>query len=169
MCSTTAKEFHHVVRSLHQLARRIELTRGRLAARHFVVKHTPPNGEEHHHVRRRQITDPDEVKEIVAVTGRRFQKEYLKAASKRDIIIRMLRNLLGIARRQETPGDALRYLDLVLALDANATAERLERAMVRLRIGDRAGAKEDLKWLLDKDPPEIDLERVTELYRSITP
>jgi len=156
-----------------ELSRRIELDNvaGVSLPGHFVVKHTPPNGEE-------QFIDvfdggksltPDEVKEIVAVTGRRFQKEYLKAASKREIIVRMLRNLLGIARRQETPSDALRYLDLVLALDANATAERLERAMARLRIGDRAGAKEDLRWLLDKEPPEIDLERVTELYRSISP
>ncbi|MBM3838344.1 MAG: tetratricopeptide repeat protein [Verrucomicrobia bacterium] len=154
-----------------ELARRIGLERvaGVGLPGHFVVKHAPKHGEE-------QIIDvfeggkpltPSEVREIVTITGRQFTQDYLRAATKREIIIRMLRNLAGIARNSESPRSALGYLDLILALDPSATSERLERAMARMRAGDRTGAKEDLQWLLEKEPPAINLERVRELYRSL--
>lgn len=154
-----------------ELGRRIglESVAGVSLPGHFVVKHAPKDGEE-------QFIDvfdagkpltPTEVREIVTITGRRFTKDYLRAATKREVIVRMLRNLLGIARSSEPPRVLLGYLDLIVALDAGAATERLERAMARVRTGDRAGAKEDLQWLLDKESPEINLDRVRELYRSL--
>jgi hypothetical protein len=37
---------------------------------------------------------------------------------------------------------------------------------LRYQNGNREGAREDLKWLLDKQPEGVNLERVEELYRS---
>jgi regulator of sirC expression with transglutaminase-like and TPR domain len=110
----------------------------------------------------------DEAEQIVLDTaGVRLREEHLRAATKREIIVRMLRNLLATAQDNRQNDDALRYLDALLAIEPGLALERLNRAMLRLRIGDRAGAKEDLRWLLDADPPGIDTDRLADLYRSL--
>jgi len=45
--------------------------------------------------------------------------------------------------------------------------DRLERGRLRLQNGDRAGARQDFKWLLDNDPPGIDMERIAEAFQSL--
>ena len=79
----------------------------------------------------------------------------------------MLNNLLGLVERSESATNALRYLDLLLALSPDSVGDRLKRADLRLRTGDTVGAKQDFKWLLDKEAPDLDLERIAELYRSL--
>src|SRR6266567_3177546 len=104
-----------------ELARRIGLDglTGLPLPGHFMVKYTAPNGEE-------QIIDVwdggrpktmAEVEELVeSFTGGPLRDEHLKPARKREIIIRMLRNLRGIAERSQASADGLRYLDLIVAL-----------------------------------------------------
>ena len=104
---------------------------------------------------------------VESFTGEPLRDEFLKPARKRDIIIRMLRNLHGIAQRSQPSADALRYLDLIVALAPDSASERLERASLRLQGGDTAGAKEDFKWILDNEPAGINLERIAELFRSL--
>ena len=96
-----------------------------------------------------------------------LKEENLKAARKRDIVIRMLQNLLRLAQRQENALDGLHYLDAIVDLAPESALERYSRALLRLRAGDPAGAKQDFKWLLDHQPAEIDMERLMELYRSL--
>ena len=90
----------------------------------------------------------------------------IKPATKREIIIRMINNLLS-PQRTESATNSLRYLDLILAVSPDSVEYRLERAGFRRRTGDIVGAKQDLKWLLDKEAPGLDLERIAELYRSL--
>jgi len=155
-----------------ELARRIGLdgVTGLPLPGHFMVKYTAPNGDE-------QIIDVwdggrpktmAEVGELVeSFTGEPLRDEFLKPARKREIIIRMLRNLHGIAQRSQPSADALRYLDLIVALAPDSASERLERASLRLQGGDTAGAKADFKWILDNAPAGINLERIAELFRSL--
>src|SRR5436190_1488531 len=82
------------------------------------------------------------------------------SASKRQIIARMLRNLAGIARRSESADVQLRYLDLIVALDPDAAADRWSRAMLRYQTGDHAGTRQDLRWLLDHETPGLDREQI---------
>ena len=58
-------------------------------------------------------------------------------------------------------------LDALLALTPDSVSDRLNRARLRLQSGDTKGAKEDFKWLLDHQPPDVDLERIAEIYRSL--
>jgi serine protease Do len=88
-------------------------------------------------------------------------------ATKRDIIIRMLRNLANVAERSEMPKNSLRYLDVVVALAPEAPLERLGRAMARLGTGDMSGAREDLQFVIEARPPGIDLRRIEDLYRRL--
>ncbi|MEO8429402.1 MAG: tetratricopeptide repeat protein, partial [Verrucomicrobiota bacterium] len=104
---------------------------------------------------------------VMAYTGARLREDQLKAATKREIIVRMLRNLLAVAQDTESAANVLRYQDLIVALSPDSPADRLDRARLRLQSGDSIGAKQDFKWLLDNEPPGIDLERITEIYRAL--
>jgi regulator of sirC expression with transglutaminase-like and TPR domain len=155
-----------------ELARRIGLEKmaGVSLPGHFIVKFTPKKGAD-------QLIDvfdggkflsrAQAAQLVLNYTDAPLKDEQLNAASKRDIIIRMLQNLLHAAQRAESSADGLRYLDVIVALAPDAPLERYSRALLRLRSGDLAGAKQDFKWLLDTQPAEINLERLTELYQSL--
>jgi serine protease Do len=155
-----------------ELARRIGLegATGVALPGHFMVKHTSAKGAE-------QLIDvfdggtiltrAEAEEMVVRQTGMSPSSEHFKPATKREIITRMLRNLLGIAQHTESGAGALRYLDVIVALSPDAPGERLDRVRTRLQVGDRAGARQDLKWLLEREPAGIDLERIAELYRSL--
>jgi regulator of sirC expression with transglutaminase-like and TPR domain len=137
---------------------------------HFIAKFTSGQGEDQlidvfdggKRLTRAQANDL-----VVAYTGERLRENQLKAATKREIIVRMLGNLLAIAQDTESAASSLRYLDLIVTISPDSPADRLERAWLRLRSGNSAGAKQDFKWLLDNEPPGIDLERITEIYRAL--
>jgi serine protease Do len=96
--------------------------------------------------------------------GGPVDEESLKPATPRAIILRMLYNLSSFARK---PDQLLPYLDLILTIEPNSPRERLNRALTRARTEDAAGAREDLEWLLEKQPRELDMEKVEQLYRSL--
>jgi regulator of sirC expression with transglutaminase-like and TPR domain len=152
-----------------ELARRIGLddVAGVPLPGHFVVKYAPAEGAE-------QLIDVfdggkplsrEKAEEMVMrQTGAVLTQDHFKPATKREIIVRMLRNLFGIA---ESTAASLRYLDVIISLSPDSPIERLDRVRLRLQSGDADGARKDLKWLLDHAPPGIDLERITELFHSL--
>ena len=104
---------------------------------------------------------------VLGAVGRPLDEQDLRAASKKEIIRRILRNLSGIAQSEESGSDALRYVDLIVALSPTSAVERLDRAMLRIRNGDSSGAKEDLRWILEQQPDGFNLDRVSDLYHSL--
>jgi S1-C subfamily serine protease/regulator of sirC expression with transglutaminase-like and TPR domain len=89
-----------------------------------------------------QLTDRDEL-----------DAEYLKPASKRSIILRMLRNLMSSTMDQESAAkETLPYLDLVVAVEPESSVERLTRAQMNQRLGDKASARVDVQWLIEHFP-----------------
>jgi serine protease Do len=95
------------------------------------------------------------------------ETDYLSAASKKEIVIRMLRNLANVAERNQEPRESLRYLDAVVAIAPAAPLERLGRAMARIGAGDVRGAREDLRVVIDSEPDGVDVRRVEDLYRRL--
>jgi len=61
--------------------------------------------------------------------------------------------------------EALPYLDLVLELDPEASRERVSRAMLRERAGDRPGARSDVGCLLEH-LPEVGREGQREMLEQ---
>lgn len=137
---------------------------------HFMVRYHPPGEAE-------QIIDPfhggksltrtEAQERVLEATGEGFRELDFRAATKREIILRMLRNLLGGLRGDESSAEALRYLDAILALAPDGVSDRLSRARFRLQAGNAAGAKADFKWVLDHQPDGVDLERIAEIYRGL--
>jgi S1-C subfamily serine protease/regulator of sirC expression with transglutaminase-like and TPR domain len=83
--------------------------------------------------------------------------------SKRTIVLRMFRNLLGSARAEQDIRQMLHYLDAILALDSESASDHWTRAMVRFQTGDRSGARDDADWLIQHPAEGIDLDQVRQL------
>ena len=132
---------------------------------HFVVKHVSDSGVE-------QLVDvfdggrlmPREEAELVIrrYYDRRLEDEDLQAASEKDIVLRMLANLRGIAQSEKDTEGILRYLEAALAIDPELIQERMMRAYTRFQTGRRTAAIADLDWLLEKQPEGIDIAGLRE-------
>jgi regulator of sirC expression with transglutaminase-like and TPR domain len=106
-------------------------------------------------------------KRFMETTGQRFQPENLPTFSNRQILQRMLRNLIGSAERKGDSQTALRYLDAMLALDADEVATRLQRAVLRGQNGRYQEALEDLQKVIDQQPQSVDIHELLRLRQSI--
>ena len=137
---------------------------------HFVVRHVPREGEP-------QLVDvfdggtlmtrADAEKRVRDQTGTELREAHLQAASKQSIIRRMLRNLMGVAYESDDQEAILRYLDAILALTPDGAQERHMRAFLRARTGRHASALTDLDWLIEKQPPAVNLEEVRRLREFV--
>lgn len=140
---------------------------------HFLVKHAPPGSDEQlidvfDGGRFITHTEADEIGS--SAQGVPVRSEFLRPATKREILNRMLVNLETFTERSDGAGEAIRYVDLLIAIapeDRAAALQRIERSRLRLAAGDRAGAQEDLKWVLEKEPSGIDLEQVADMIRRL--
>jgi regulator of sirC expression with transglutaminase-like and TPR domain len=137
---------------------------------HFIVEHRPKKGpgqliDVYDGGRFISRAEADELVQLHSEVPARA--EDFEPATKRQIILRMLSNLVGIAMRSEATEGALRYLDVIVALSPESGADRRSRALLRFQSGDAEGAKEDLHWLLDHQPKGMDLERLEEILRSL--
>lgn len=130
---------------------------------HFVVRQIPKKGKA-------QLIDvfedgkllsrKDAAKKVEEITGRPFQESHLATVSKRDILVRMLHNLLNVVEQSEDFESMHRYLTAIIALSPEAIGERGMRAAVRYRLSKFRGALEDIDWLLEKRPDGLNLNQV---------
>jgi serine protease Do len=93
--------------------------------------------------------------------------EHFRPATKKDMIVRMLRNLLALADPAEKPAQALNYIEIIMSIDSEQPADRWRRAFLLIQTGDPQSAKTDLQWLLDKKPNGVNLDRVEQLLNSL--
>ncbi len=141
---------------------------------HFLVKHAPSGAQERlvdvfNGGRLLTHSEADELGSEYA--GVPVRSEFLPPATKREIIVRMLTNLRAFAERDEGAAASLHYSDLLVTVAGDPRAEagqRIDRARLRVRCGDPAGARADLRWVLDAAPPGVDLERLAEMVRRLS-
>ena len=155
-----------------ELARRIGLegVAGVPLPSHFIVRYAPKKGEPQWldvFEGAKPMSRDDAANLVRLNTGSRLRDEDLEPATKRQIIVRILRNLLSSAVRDEAPENPLRYFNLIIALDPDAVRERFSRALLLMQTGEPKAAREDLIWILDQQPRGVDLERVQELVREL--
>ena len=98
----------------------------------------------------------DEAKLLVAGAAP-VPEEAMRPATKKEIIVRLVRNLLGGAMASPNASkEAAPYINLLLSIDPNAFRERFTRARMREVSGDLPGAAEDVGWLLEHPPEGLD-------------
>ena len=156
-----------------ELGRRIDLEIvGVPLPGHFVVRHEPKRKGALAQLvdpfeRGKFITEDDAARMVKANTGLDLTPDHLEPASKRDIVVRMLRNLAGLAVESENPPSALPYLDLLLAISPEEPQERLSRAILSFQAGNADAAKRDIDWLIEHRPPGIEIDRLVEWRSSL--
>jgi regulator of sirC expression with transglutaminase-like and TPR domain len=137
---------------------------------HFVVRHVPKEGDPQLidvYDSGAALTMEQAEKKVRDIAGRPLQKEDLKAATKRSIAVRMLRNLLGVARGEKDGEAMLRYVDTIVALTPDSADDRWLRAQLRFHAGQKEGSLQDVEWLIEKGPEGIDREQLLELRKLL--
>lgn len=96
---------------------------------------------------------------------------YLQAASPREIIARMLRNLKEIYISQEDHARLIAVLDRLLVLQPDSWSDRRDRGLAWAEQGDAQRALPDLQAYLDHAEDALDLDvvsqRVAQLRRAL--
>jgi regulator of sirC expression with transglutaminase-like and TPR domain len=83
--------------------------------------------------------------------------ESMKPATKKEIVLRMIHNLMSRALESANPEkNATPYFNLLLTIDPDAFRERFTRARLREVAGDFSGAGDDVNWLLAHPPKGLD-------------
>ena len=91
-------------------------------------------------------------KDAANLTGSRLTDEDFKPAPKKEIISRMLRNLIRSAEQDRDSSARLRYLDALLAINPKDKYMRAMRAMILYSEGRSAKALEDIERLIKENP-----------------
>jgi regulator of sirC expression with transglutaminase-like and TPR domain len=135
---------------------------------HFVVRHEPAQGDS-------QLLDVfeagkplsrDEAAKLVEdYTGEPLQPEHLQSVTSRQILLRMLQNLLGVAQQKKDREAMMRYLQAIVTIDDQSPRERGLLAMLRFETGRKQAAITDLDWFLEHKPAGIDLEQIEKMQQ----
>jgi len=113
------------------------------------------------------LTRKDAAEIVRNIAGIPLQDAHLEPVDNRAIIVRMLRNLIGVSNNNEPPEVLLRYLNTLIMLQPDSPQERLNRALMHMRLKKNKKAKEDVRWLLDNNPAGFNRERLLELFQRL--
>ena len=86
--------------------------------------------------------------------------QFLEAASNRQILARVLRNLKTIYRETDKPERMLEVLNRMLLVAPDATAELRERGIVYQRLECYRAALKDLSDYVEREPEAPDMDEV---------
>jgi serine protease Do len=154
-----------------ELARRLNLeVVGVALPGHFMVRHELEQGRSRLidvYEDGKEMSDKDAEDKVRKITGQPLDQKDLAAVAKKAILVRMLHNLLNLARHDDDRAGVLRYLDGIVTLSPGAHDERWARAVLRFQAGQRAGALADCEYLIGNTPAEADLDRVRELRKLL--
>jgi regulator of sirC expression with transglutaminase-like and TPR domain len=139
---------------------------------HFIVRHVPKKGEPQLidvYEGGKPLSRAEAAKKVETFPGRKFEDQHLAPVAPRDIVVRMLNNLLNLVQDDPSPEGRLRYLDTIIAVaPEDSGREHGMRAVSRYQSGDREGALKDLDWVLEKMPEGINLDVVREMRRRMS-
>jgi len=97
----------------------------------------------------------------------RLKEPFLKPASKRDMLVRMLTNLKGVYIRVGDDERALAAVERLLMIVPTAPAENRSRGMLLARMGRLEEAASQLERYLRVSPAAADATRVHALLRDL--
>jgi regulator of sirC expression with transglutaminase-like and TPR domain len=109
----------------------------------------------------------DEIQRILAEAGFPNEPRFREARSTRQILERMLTNLLNLAESQRRDPDVLSCLETLALIDPTNVEYRAKRLEMRARTGRLQMAIEDASWFISEQPAGVDVERVRELRQSL--
>jgi len=142
---------------------------------HFLVKHVGPDGE--------KVLDPFlggielDQQQLTAKLQTMYGEnnpyiamipQLLSAASKKEILIRMLRNLKGVYLQKNDFQRGLSVIDRILLIAPDMAMEIRDRGSVHHRLGHLQAAVQDFQRYLQLAPNAEDAEAVRTMIRRMT-
>lgn len=142
---------------------------------HFLVKYMGPDGE--------VILDPfhggasltheqlaQKLREMYGESNPFLAQipQLLIPASKREILIRMLRNLKGVYLQKNDFPRALNAIDRIVLIDSTIATEFRDRGAVRQRLGHLQAATQDFRRYLQMAPQAPDAEAIRSMLVRTT-
>ncbi len=100
-------------------------------------------------------------------TGEPLNDSSLETSTSREILSRMLNNLLSIAIQEKDAQSMLRYLDAMLAIRPESAQSHFLRMLTARQLNESEIAKRDARWLLIQQPSGIDLAMVKRLLQAL--
>ena len=94
--------------------------------------------------------------------------QLLTPASKREILIRMLRNLKGVYLQQQNFARALQTIEWILLTDPTLATEIRDRGAVHQRLGSLQAATRDFKQYLQMAPQAEDAAAIRNMLVRMT-
>jgi regulator of sirC expression with transglutaminase-like and TPR domain len=94
--------------------------------------------------------------------------QLLLPASKKEILIRMLRNLKGIYLQQNDFERTLSVIDRLILLDPTQAAEIRARGVIQQRLGRLQAALQDFRTYLQMAPQAEDAEAIRTMLARMT-
>jgi regulator of sirC expression with transglutaminase-like and TPR domain len=137
---------------------------------HFIVRFEPKQGEPlllDPFERAKTLTRDEADAVVQSFAGRRLEDEHLVTQTKRQILQRMLSNLMRIAQDRQDSAAMLRYTEIMLAIEPDSPQHHWFRAVLRYQTDRIEEAVADTEWLLTREPPEIDMNLVRQLRATL--
>jgi regulator of sirC expression with transglutaminase-like and TPR domain len=97
----------------------------------------------------------------------RMQDQFLRSATKRDMIHRLLVDLKGLYVNVHDDERALSTIERLLLLRSDSSGERRDRGMLLVKLGRASEAMEQLQEYLDYTPQAADAPRVRSLLERL--
>lgn len=97
----------------------------------------------------------------------RMQDAFLRSATKRDMIHRLLLNLKGLYVNVRDDERALAVVERLLLLRPDSPGERRDRGMLLVKLGRSSEATEQLQRYLEFAPQAVDAVRIRSLVRRL--
>ena len=156
-----------------ELANRLDLPVSGLGLPgHFITMYREPTLKDSNMKGKEILVDPFggkivSRKDAADLTGYRLTDDDFKPAQKKEIISRMLRNLIRSAEQDRDAKARLRYLDALLAINPKDNYMRAMRAMILYAEGRFARALEDIDRLIEENPESPETAPLLEIRERL--
>ena len=127
---------------------------------HFVVRHVPSDGKPELidvFEKAKPMTLADARRQVLGRLGRPLAATDLEAQSNKEILSRVLNNLIGVASQQQDGEAIYRYCEALVAIHPTSIETRMLRAQIAAQSDRKETARADIEWVLKQ--PLSDQER----------
>jgi regulator of sirC expression with transglutaminase-like and TPR domain len=151
-----------------ELARQLDLrVTGVGLPGHFVVRFEPTGADQKSQLidvfdKARMMSD-EEAEQMIRSRGYPVLPEFIEAKTTRQIVERMLLNLLNLAESAREDERVLRYLETLVGVQPDAPEYRAKRLEIRARTGRLDEAIADANWFIEHSPAGTNQDQLYEL------
>ena len=137
---------------------------------HFVVRHVDKQGDSQLidvFERGAKISMRDAQRMVREFTQRAAVDEDFHTQTTQEILVRVLRNLIGSAQRTRDDESIVKYCSALVAIDPDEPQYRMMRCVARYRTKRLAGALADVQMLLENSPQGLQTQELLRLKKVI--